>query len=375
MDRIELLKNLLIYVGENDKELIFKCPNHEDKNHKKNKGHFYVSKESFSYICFKCGIHGKNVFTFLIHNYYKLPNLNPNKLSFQQFVELFVKNNYLLTTNETKPSIKTTDNIYEDKRILFNTLIDKLFQITLKNKDLIFSYFKSIRKIEDKDFVCDLIRTKKILLFKPLPDIRELIKEIYNIELPSSIEPGLCINYNTFNHHISTMNLQIRVFSNKFRYFNLKIDNGTIIINNTNYNVPFYSVFIVEGPFDTIKLWYLLKKSNVDFNFIIHTLGGKNNTKSLNLLNEYINQMNYNINKYMVLLDNDTEYTEIINFVDKLQEIMNISSKEIYIRKFENKDIKDLDTIELNDFKNVISFVKYDLFKTGLYKLLSFINT
>lgn len=355
---IGLLSKILYLVGENDKEYIFKCPLHEDHNHKPNKGHFYVSKENGKFICFKCGVKGTNILKFLVSNYKNLSNIKQEGL--QDFLtstlSLFKKEQQIKIQNQLKQI-----DLDLDKISLYKELINYLSEKTQKRyQSRLIEYFESKRKIYNKKFIKNMIYDKKILYFNSKDKFStNLIEQIYGKKI---YRDGIVINFNSFDP--LNYNSQIRILNHtNIKYFNLILHNrpGLININTINYSFP-HILFIVEGVFDNIKLDYFL---NQQTNYIILSMLGKNHYKSFDTLKKFITTNNINISHMFILLDNDVTKNEMIKLYKEINKRIQIPEKNTYIREFNNNKYKDLDEMEQME----IQFVEYTLYVTDLIKL------
>jgi len=357
---LELLSTVLYYVGENDKEFIFKCPAHEDHNKKPNKGHFYVSKETGNFICFKCGLKGNNILKFLVSEYKNLSNIKQENLH-----EFLTSTLSILNKIETEIKLDELNkiNIDLDEINLHKELIEYLFNKTQrKYQSKIIEYFETTRKIYNKNFIKDMIYNKKILYFNSSDKISvELIQKVYN---KTVFKDGIFINFNSFDN--LNYNSQIRIINHtNIKYFNLiksSTRHGLINVTTINYNFP-YVLFIVEGVFDNIKLDYFLNKQT---NYIILSMLGKNHYKSLDTLKDYVTSNNMNISHLFILLDNDVSKEEMIKIFKEINKRIKIPEKNTFIREFNNNKYKDLDEMEE---KLEIQFIEYTLYTTDLIKL------
>lgn len=164
---IQELSKYLDYVRENEKEVVFRCPLHEDR-----RGHLYVEKISLKYICFKCGVKGRNIIKFILNHF---NNVDSNIL-----MTLLQNNNTSIPDSEHNKTVNLQEHLQ---------LIELLRQ--LNDMELLRTYLKVIRKITDKNYIEYFLSDVLFYIPSLTSQLVEVIAKLYNIKNPP---PGIYIN-------------------------------------------------------------------------------------------------------------------------------------------------------------------------------------
>ena len=358
------LQQLSFYVKQTSSgdEMIFRCPLHEDR-----RGHFYVSTENLEYICFKCGIKGRNFIKFLItHNKYLTDS--------DKLVLTDILSNLVLSSeseiheqyDNVKNEIDSVNNRTYQKIRLFHELIDLLKNQAKKNRQVIYRYFTDTRSITDKHYIDELINNGYILFYSKelFTTVSSYIETIFDKKM---IRIDQAIVLTTQGSGILQFRVLDKNVDNRLRYYTLKLKEI-----NPNVNV-FYigntrnpqTCIVVEGIFDAIKLNYLFKE-HMD-NYIIVALMGKNNVNSLIGIRNLLS----NVSVYIIALDMDVSVGDIKSVYNVINKV-NSKDKNVYVltKRSNNVTDKDFDNItDFNEFKEKFILVNYTKYVTGVWKL------
>lgn len=340
-------------------EMIFRCPLHEDK-----RGHLYVSTD-LEYICFKCGIKGRNFIKFLItHNKYLTDG---DKLVLTDILsdlvlssESEIHEQYDNVENE----IDSVNNGTYQKIRLFHELIDLLNNHAKKNRQVIYRYFSDTRRITDKNYIDELINNGYILFYSKelFTTVSSYIESIFNKKM---IRIDQAIVLTTPGSGILQFRVLDKNVDNRLRYYTLKlkeINPNVFYIGNTRNP---QTCIVVEGIFDAIKLNYLFKE-HMD-NYIIVALMGKNNVNGLTEIRNLLN----NVSVYIIALDMDVSIGDVKSVYNVINKV-NSKDKNVYVltKKSNNVTDKDFDNItDFNEFKEKFILVNYTKYVTGVWKL------
>ncbi len=346
------MKKHLIFVKELETEYIFRCPICGDSQKRlTGHGHFYINKENGMFYCHRCNATG-NIYSYLLK--YENLDIKDKKMVLQQILN--TNNSVITHTNKT---LEYFDDYTILKDIFLNTnvnqyLTDKhIFQIYNK-------YIDKRLKGVDVEFI------KKELLFK-------LIYPFYSVTpvyYPSYM-PALLLNRIYFKHYNYIFSArQIdgikdsanKTYSSKYIFMKPKIINS--IYPFVMYDkLPIHNIYLVEGVFDVIKLYYFL--SFEEENYIVMTTNGK---RIGNILQSFIYDIvsQYKVNKIVWIPDIDVEREIIMNSIEPLKSIFRSRLNTyipIYIGQTQQyKDIGDMD--------NITCLKSVDLYKYETFKLI-----
>lgn len=360
-----LIQQLSFYVKQTSdgNEMIFRCPLHEDR-----RGHLYVSTENLEYICFKCGIKGRNFIKFLItHNKYLTDSDKLVLTDILSDLVLSSESEIHEQYDNVKNGIDSVNNgTYQKIRLLFHELIDLLNNHAKKNRQVIYRYFADTRRITDKNYIDELINNKYILFYSKelFTTVSSYIESIFNKKM---IRIDQAIVLTTPGSGILQFRVLDKNVDNRLRYYTLKLKEI-----NPNANVFYIGnirnpqiCIVVEGIFDAIKLNYLFKE-HID-NYIIVALMGKNNVNSITEIRNLLS----NVSIYIIALDMDVSVGDIKSVYNVINKV-NSKDKNVYVltKRSNNVTDKDFDNItDFNEFKEKFILVNYTKYVTGVWKL------
>jgi len=349
IDLRTLLQRHLEFIREYDTEYLCRCPICGDsQKHKYGHGHFYVNKETGVYYCHRCNASG-NIYSYLL----KYANLDMYEK--KEILQYMINNTSIISTNN-----KQIEQ-YNNKNIITDKLLNKNANKYLTNLDI----FKKMNAyLLERLQNIDIEFIKQRLLFKLIyPFYSDTLQE-YPSYNPSKLPNRLYIQH--FNYVFSARKVpdipDTPQFEYTGKYIFVKPKELKSIYPFVMYDcLPIYNIYIVEGVFDAIKLFYFL--SFEEQNYIVFTTNGKQISSTLRLmLLDLFSQ--YAINKLVWIPDMDVEHNTILDSIEKLKSsIQNTFTQyfTIYIGRLSKyKDIGDM--TDLSCLKD-ITLYKYEKFK------------
>lgn len=355
-----------IYVNENEKEYIFRCPLHEDK-----RGHLYVSKRDGKYICFKCGTKGHNILMFFL-KHQDLLTENDNSITTKLINQMFSGINGEKSETNREILNRVDENAIRKLTTLYKELRYELTKNAVNNVERIIEYLQTKRKIYDVDYINELLEKDTFgyheVDMKNHKKVQMLLKEIYG--KPVLYRESIAVFLENFG--IQFRYIDDGQYKSKYMTFVLKdvsnvfktLEYHRYFMIDRSHN-PLPIIFIVEGVFDGIKLDYLLQQSNTLTSYKIISILGKTNVKTLQLIKP--------TNMYIISLDSDVTKSDIINVYNNLPKLENT---KVYVMRITNPKYKDFDEMEdLQDFKKNTELVQFEKYITDLWKLQKFFDS
>lgn len=353
----QILKKYLFFVNDTGNELIFKCPLHPDSfKHPDDpkKGHFYINKDNYNQHCFLCGYSTKDVRNTLLNP--KIMNIDNNDKRI--LIQSILKDNNNKEIEEVQEEVIDDKDQNEQYEEVKNTLI-QVHNNTIKHYyPRIFINYISSRGLEFQ-LIKKLIKKEKLYFIHNENRIK------INHYSPSFLLNDDCLAFNYYNEQLpfKLHNYSFicrRVFSKQIpRYLNYKNDIIDKMGNFSTYSIMEYqdrneveSIFIVEGIFDQLKLYQLLK---YDRKSVIIQMNGKN----IQRLKEWISYLPMVKNIY-IIYDKDVRKIEKLKSVSKLISILN---KEVMIYIGNHTKFKDIGEMNDVDDLKTIKFFSWDQFK------------
>lgn len=328
-------------------EIIYRCPICGDSK-KEYTGHLYVNKESFNYICFKCGVKGKNIVQF-VYNLIQdgtIPEYDVKdeqemlkyifkKLQRQEKSEKNIEELQKITLLKQKKEEEDLIKCISDEELFMNTLKKKRnYQEQFVIDSVIIPYYKQ-RTVGQENLQRYLVENNKVFFY--YSDVKEKIE---------SYSPSILLNRIYFNHGNSFYSQRkISEFmegedkdSKRYLLYHSKSSkkmNPFIIQLIDDSDV--YAVYLTEGIFDSIKLHSFLSYETQ--NFATYTLNGKILHEELL---EILKSKYKNLNKIVLILDRDVLEKDIKASILKFNNIFDSNKTELLIGTIQDSEIKDI---------------------------------
>ncbi len=340
-------------------EIIYRCPICGDSK-KEYTGHLYVNKESFNYICFKCGVKGKNIVQF-VYNLIQDGTISEYDVKDEQEMLKYIFKK-LQRQEKSEKNIEELEKITllkqkKDEEDLIKCISDEeLFMNTLKKKrnyqeqfvidSVIIPYYKQ-RTVGQENLQRYLVENNKVFFY--YSDVKEKIE---------SYSPSILLNRIYFNHGNSFYSQRkISEFmegedkdSKRYLIYHSKSSkkmNPFIIQLIDDSEV--YAVYLTEGTFDSIKLHSFLSYETQ--NFATYTLNGKILHEDLL---EILKSKYKNLNKIVLILDRDVLEKDIKASILKFNNIFDSNKTELLIGTIQDSEIKDIGEMINKDQLKVI---------------------
>lgn len=360
-------------------EIIYRCPICGDSSIEHH-GHFYVNKETLSYICFKCDTRGKSLAQFILKLFDENPNVEYTKQDKVELIKFSLRNyspnNILEKSKSDSLLVKSGQN---DNVIYNNSDFEKIIS---KNRTIQEQYIIDTvyipyynQRTRGQENVQKDIFNKGLVLFYYSDDVQFIEgyspKQLLN-RLYFKLENG------QYSSRLISKYLENNKSDEIIKYIHYMPDTldslpPFVLQDQTNNNI--HMIYLVEGPFDQIKLYSFLIESGLD-GIQILTLNGSNiNTYVMNKINnDYNNQY---ICVYMP--DIDVKEEKIINNINRFKSNIYRKSILLSIGKFKTnthniKDIGDMIHKEQLSLISIVSQNKYyfNKYYTKLDKIKQF---
>ncbi len=340
-------------------EIIYRCPVCGDSK-KEYTGHLYVNKESFNYICFKCGVKGKNIVQF-VYNLIQDGTISEYDVKDEQEMIKYIFKK-LQRQEKSEKNIEELEKITllkqkKDEEDLIKCISDEeLFMNTLKKKrnyqeqfvvdSVLIPYYKQ-RTVGQENLQRYLVENSKVFFY--YSDVQEKIE---------SYSPSILLNRIYFNHGNSVYTQRkISDFiegedkdSKRYLFYHSKSSKKMYpFIIQLIDDSEVYAVYLTEGIFDSIKLHSFLSYETQ--NFATYTLNGKILHEDLL---EMLKSKYKNLNKIVLILDRDVLEKDIKASILKFNNIFDSNKTELLIGTIQDSEIKDIGEMINKDQLKVI---------------------
>ncbi len=368
---INIISKYIDIVDENKEDFIGRCPLCGDSSNPHH-GHLYIMKNTGVYHCFRCNETG-HVNNLLLREY-DLESSDRNFLLSEQIKNKNKKLNYNPIDNSSDILDKENDlmNILTNKDFnLFFSNDDKIKEKYNKVFDLYWKFINKRLKGLDKYQKRELIQ-KQIII--PFYNIKPQYYNLY--------KPGILTNRLFFKHmnkvYSSRQVDNVKELLTKSKqYEKYKFDKSKYVFyipKNYNNSYPFLmkdkdmlnvkNIWLVEGQFDVIKLYYFLQDTEEDY--IVMSTNNRGITKNQRkIITNIIKTNKRNFNKIVWIPDKDViQDKDFVQYnIDTLNieinnEVKDINKYNFLIGKMKDNSIfKDIGDFTIKeDLKNIKIF-------------------
>ncbi len=337
--------------------IIYRCPICGDSE-KQYHGHFYVDSSNFDYICFKCGVKGNNLIQFLL-NMMVNNEINDYDVKDRQILQKYTLkklSHYLVHKNNEEEKEEVIEEVRQEEEIEEDMIKLLTKRRTTEEQFIIDSIYLPYLRSRLKGtnhFLHELLQEKRIYLYYSKDTI---YNKMYN---PQTLLNRIYFNLGNsiFMSRKISDELEKKPYK-KYIFYTPKKSNNEIPPFILKNNVFINTIYLVEGVFDCIKLYYFIK-DDVD-NVGVMSLNGKFLTKQLF---QHLNEID-NLHNVVYIPDNDVSYDEVIKTIKGFKYKIQNKSINLLIGRITDSKIKDIGEFEYKEQLKKIEIVTSSHYET-----------